>query len=201
MSVAQNRYLHLSNKFKGWAQLQFFWNCPQMGDPPQTEAFIDKIRQVIIDDGVLTVETNPFVLFWNFFRRWQHFSFCQDVKFREPNFGHSCQASNLTFSFCDINLRACWNPQFCWWKTSIFWSWRNRAPSHGRIWVPRSSMPISKGGGVVIGACPCVEMPRAMAASLVDGMGSYIFYSKPYGGFLKWHPSHPSHGWPSFKSI
>jgi hypothetical protein len=47
-------------------------------------------------------------------------------------------------------------------------------------------MPISKGGGVVIGACPCVEMMvRAMAASLVDGMGYYIFYSKPYGGFLK----------------
>ena len=57
MSVAQNCYLHLSNKFKGWTQLQFFWTRPQMGDPPQTEAFIGKIRQVIIDDGFFSVET------------------------------------------------------------------------------------------------------------------------------------------------
>ena len=28
-----------------------------MGDPPQTEAFIGKIRQVIIDDGFFSVET------------------------------------------------------------------------------------------------------------------------------------------------
>lgn len=79
-----------------------------MGDPPQTEAFIDKIRQVIVDDGVLSVETNPFLYSSETSSDDDNmFPSAKMLKFREPNFGHSCQPSNLAFSFCDINLRAC----------------------------------------------------------------------------------------------